>query len=205
MTLRTVAALYIDPRGPYPAMPDVECWDAARDARLYDGPHPVVAHPPCQLWGAFAAINYKRWGGEHNRPGNDRGCFASALANVRRCGGVLEHPAFSRAWDAHGLPRPPETGWGATTAGEYVCEVWQCTYGHKARKRTWLFYAGRHAPAELDWLRPATYTHQIGHDSRLRVNRPTLRGREASATPPAFAEALVALARASVAPQRADV
>jgi hypothetical protein len=27
----------------------------------------------------MAAVNYARWGGEHNKPGNDGGCFTSAL------------------------------------------------------------------------------------------------------------------------------
>ena len=34
-SLRTVAALYVDPRGPYPKMLGVECWNEARDARLW--------------------------------------------------------------------------------------------------------------------------------------------------------------------------
>ena len=109
-----VAALFVDPRGPYPELLGAErCWDADRDARTYAGPWPVVAHPPCQLWVNFAALNFKRYGGEHNRPGNDGGCFAAALAAVREFGGVLEHPAFSNAWEAHGLTRPPKgrTGW----------------------------------------------------------------------------------------------
>ena len=106
----TVAALYVDRLGPYPKMPGVEVWDEARDARLYAGPWPVVAHPPCQLWGPFAAINFKRWGGEHNRPGNDGGCFEAALNAVRKWGGVLEHPAFSKAWSGYGLARPG-IGW----------------------------------------------------------------------------------------------
>lgn len=32
--MRTVAALYVDPRGPYFAMPGVDPWDKARNAEL---------------------------------------------------------------------------------------------------------------------------------------------------------------------------
>ena len=147
----TIAALFVDPKGVYAGIPDIDAWDVVRDARTYTGPGPVVCHPPRQLWGKFAAINFKRWGGEHNRPGNDGGCFASALYAVRTYGGVLEHPADSRAWKAYGLMPPSGTGW--KRAGEsyvypaYVCEVWQSAYGHKARKRTWLFYCGSVPPA----------------------------------------------------------
>jgi hypothetical protein len=91
--LRQIAALFVATDGCYFGLPGVDPWDAQRDARNYDGPHPVVAHPPCQLWVNFAALNYKRYGGGHNRPGNDHGCFESALRAVRRWGGVLEHPA----------------------------------------------------------------------------------------------------------------
>jgi hypothetical protein len=97
-----IAALFVARDGEYWDRPDVDAWDIERDARKYAGPHPVVAHPPCQLWVNFAALNYKRYGGEHNKPGNDLGCFESALASVRRWGGVLEHPANTNAWKAHG-------------------------------------------------------------------------------------------------------
>ena len=201
--MKTVAALFIDGKGIYPTLPAVECWDKDRDARAYTGAHPVVAHPPCQLWGRFAHVNYARWGGEHNRPGNDGGCFASALANVRRCGGVLEHPAFSDAWRAYGLLRPVHRGWQETEfmSCEWVCEVWQSAYGHKANKRTWLLYHGVACPADLRWDRPIG-SHQIGfHDQRGKdANKPTISGRAASATPPDFADALVALARKSAGP-----
>ena len=40
-----IAALYVLPDGPYANLPDVDPWDKARDARLYAGPHPVVAPP----------------------------------------------------------------------------------------------------------------------------------------------------------------
>lgn len=192
-----ISALYVETGGAYFGLPGVDPWDEARDARLYAGPHPVVAHPPCQLWGNFAFVNFKRWGGEHNRPGNDGGCFSAALAAVRAYGGVLEHPAFSRAWKAHGLVAPRAEGWTDCSGGEWVCEVWQSAYGHLARKRTWLFYKGA-KPAELKWDRPRG-THQIGfQDQRGKDrNKPTISGKRASATPPEFRDALLELARRS--------
>lgn len=187
--MKQVAVLFVDPHGCYPQLVE-DWWCAKRDARLYDGTAPVVAHPPCQLWVNFAALNFKRYGGEHNRPGNDGGCFASALANVRRCGGVLEHPASSNAWQAHGLTRPNGIGWTNCGPREWVCEVWQSAYGHPARKRTWLFYQGNVAPLEGRWERP-TGTHQVGWFDRIK---PTLGKKEASRTPLAFAQWLIELA-----------
>jgi hypothetical protein len=194
--LSTVAALFIQRGGAYWGLDGVDPWDQERDARQYAGPWPVVAHPPCQLWGALAAVNFARWGGEHNRPGNDGGCFAAALAAVRRWGGVLEHPAKSKAFAAYGLPTPGANGWQAISDGGYVCEVWQSAYGHRANKATWLYYIGGIAPHDLRWDRPIG-SHQIGrHDQRGRdANKPTLGRREASATPAEFRDMLLSLAR----------
>ena len=41
--MRTVAALFVATDGCYFGLPDVDPWDVRRDARLYAGPHPVVA------------------------------------------------------------------------------------------------------------------------------------------------------------------
>ncbi len=190
---RRVSVLFVDPTGIYPELV-ADTWDAARDARLYDGPLPVVAHPPCQLWVNLAHVNYKRYGGGHNRPGNDGGMFASALASVRRWGGVLEHPAGSNAWQAHGLTPPGETvGWRQTALCEWVCEVWQSAYDHPARKKTWLFYCGVTKPAEMCWGRTPG-THQVGWFDR---NKPTLGKKDASRTPHAFADHLIDIAAAA--------
>jgi len=192
-----IAALYVESNGTYANLPGVDLWDRERDARLYYGPHSVVAHPPCQLWGKFCHVNYARWGGEHNRPGNDGGCFEAALASVRKWGGILEHPAFSSAWAKYNLPRPTVVGdWLRAAPSEYVCEVWQVAYGHKARKRTWLFYCGTIAPPAMRWDRPDA-SHQIGgHDQRGKErNKPTISGKAASATPTEFRDALLAIAR----------
>ena len=197
----TIAALFVETDGCYFGLPDVDPWDIHRDARKYQGPYPVVAHPPCQLWGPFAAINYKRWGGEHNRPGNDGGCFESALFAVRTYGGILEHPAKTRAWAHYGIGRPRDGGWTKLTCGGYTCEVWQSAYGHRANKATWLYYHGHLEPPDLNWDRPKG-THQIGyHDQRGKTkNKPTLPKKETIATPIPFRDMLISLADLSRKP-----
>lgn len=191
-----IAALYVETNGAYFQLPDVDPWDEARDARRYLGPHPVVAHPPCQRWGALAAVNYARWGGEHNRPGNDGGCFAAALRAVIQFGGVLEHPAKTRAWAAYGIPKPEGLGWKRAGLHEWVCEVWQSAYGHRANKATWLLYSGVNPPVDLRWERPRG-SHQVGfHDRRgPTANKPTLSKKEANATSLDFRDTLLALAK----------
>jgi hypothetical protein len=193
-----ISALFVQENGAYYNLPGVDPWPEWRDARNYAGPWPVVAHPPCQLWGPFAAVNYKRWGGEHNRPGNDGGCFSAAIGAAYMYGGVVEHPALSRAWAKFNIPQPKAIGWVNLGDGSWTCEVWQSAYGHRANKATRLWYCGRRRPIELDWSRPIG-THQIGqHDQRGKAkNKPTVTKREASATPPAFRDALIAIARGS--------
>lgn len=191
-----IAALFVETDGCYFGLPDVDPWDKARDARLYAGPHPVVAHPPCQRWGALGAVNFARWGGLHNMPGNDGGTFATALHAVKLWGGVLEHPAKSRAFRHFNLTEPKGLGWQRCTSGGWVCEVWQSAYGHRAAKATWLYYHGDAAPVGLRWERPAG-THQVGfQDQRGKArNKPTLSKREAAATPVEFRDELINLAR----------
>ena len=193
-----IAALFVQPDGCYSGCLDIDAWPQERDARLYAGQLPVVAHPPCQLWGSLAAVNWARWGGEHNRPGNDQGCFAAAVAAVNRWGGVLEHPAQSRAWAAHGLTEPVAMGWQRSIFGGWVCEVWQSAYGHRANKATWLYYNGQCPPHNLRWDR-IVGTHQVGHpDHRGKArNKPTLGKREANATPLEFRDELIKLAMSS--------
>jgi hypothetical protein len=199
-----IAALFVQKNGCYFGLEGVDPWDEARDARKYAGPWPVVAHPPCSLWCGYAALNYSRYGGEHNRPGNDGGLFASALASVRELGGVLEHPAYTRAWPAYGLLRPSarggwERGSMRFAGGHFgwTCHVEQCHYGHRARKATWLYYVGP-KPPELRWGRGvATAWCSPGASAKVARGKAvvTMSKRERQATPPAFRDLLLALAR----------
>lgn len=190
-----IAALYVATGGCYFGLPDVDPWDVTRDARLYAGPHPVVAHPPCERWG--------RWAGP--AIGQDDGCFGSALSAIRRFGGVLEHPAGSHAWRRFRLNAPPgRGGWiSADLTGGWTCCVEQGHYGHRARKATWLYAHGTKRIA-LQWGRSvATIGPRPGRDPirERRIGAVQRMGRkERRATPRAFRDALIAIA-ASAMPQ----
>jgi len=193
MTKR-IAALYVDPRGCYAGLPDVEpCGLPDRDATIYAGPWQVVAHPPCARWCRLAGLVEARWG--HKR-GDDGGCFAAALASVRRWGGVLEHPAYSDAWLAHGLLPPGREGWTAAGDGGWVCHVEQGHYGHRARKATWLYAHGVSELPSLTWGRAAPgvwLSWCDNHSSGKVVER--MGKRERSASPHAFRDVLLSIAR----------
>ena len=119
-----ISALYVETDGIYFGRDDIDPWDEQRDARKYTGPHPVIAHPPCQRWGRF-------WHGSTRKPhqfrlGEDQGCFASALTAVRNYGGVLEHPAHSKAWEFFGIKKPDKEGWPELCRYPFVHQrTWQ--------------------------------------------------------------------------------
>lgn len=198
-----IAALYVETNGAYYGIPDVDPWDEARDARLYDGPHRVIAHPPCQRWGRYwqggPSVRVKR------ELGADGGCFAHAIAAVRRFGGVLEHPEASHAWRRHGLLAPPKDG-GWFPAGDWqgwTCCVEQGHYGHRARKATWL-YAVRCELPSLRWgasggerLEDGFHSTEERHQARSAGVVPVerLSKVERLATPTAFRDVLLAMAR----------
>ena len=201
-----VAALYVEAAGVYQNLDGVDPWDEARDARTYAGPHPVVAHPPCQRWGRF-------WHGSTAKPhqfdlGADGGCFAAALCAVRRWGGVIEHPADSHAWAAFGLPKPPRGGgWVGNVFDGWSCCVYQGHYGHLAGKGTWLYAAGvlyEDLP-ELRWGKTEQRLHPValakhGYEKARRIGMMAMVGGKhktqiRNATPPEFRDILLTLAR----------
>jgi hypothetical protein len=193
--LRTVAALYCDPRGVYPSLPNVDCWDESRDARLYDGPHPVVAHPPCGPWGKLRHLSRK----------DDPALAIRAVEQVRQWGGVLEHPCGSKLIDHCRLPRAGEL---PDEHGGRTIEVCQVDWGHVARKRTWLYLV--RVTKRLTFPAPREPTHWISGFRSTTSTTPTRYKRTGCAvppgikvcsaqqrrrTPPLFAEWLVSLAR----------
>lgn len=191
MSAGTVAALFVERGGVYWDLPGVDPWDERRDARLYAGPWPVVAHPPCAKWGPLANVNHARYG---TPIGEDDGCFAAALKAVRTFGGVLEHPANSIAWGRYALPKATRGAWTASFDDPGAAtEVSQVVYGHGARKRTWLYAVG--CAADLDWTdKRGEFVVGAG------INTGECQGRRlpdalAIRTPEAFRDVLLGMAR----------
>jgi hypothetical protein len=198
-----IAALYVAAGGCYFGLRGVDPWDRERDARFYRGSYPIVAHPPCERWGRY-------WHGSTRKPhqyklGDDGGCFAAALRSLVLCGGVIEHPAYSRAWDAFDLPKPDHRGGWRLAGGFAVAHVEQAHYGHMARKATWLL---AHEPVtlpELIWgpapqrLSPIA-VERYGYEKARRAGvMAYIGGKDKSiiraATPIPFRDLLLAMAR----------
>lgn len=207
MQVPIVAALFVETDGVYFGQEAVDPWDEARDARHYSGPHPVVAHPPCQRWGRF-------WHGSTRKPhqyemGDDGGCFEFALMTLWCVGGVIEHPADSHAFRTYCLPIPRRgTGWTEPDAkGGRSCYVEQGHYGHSARKATFLYAVDVEFP-ELNWGRgeqriPQWMLDRYGYEKARRIGVVAMIGgkdkkRIRDRTPEGFRDVLLAIARRPV-------
>jgi len=163
-----IAALYVLPDTVYRRL-DLDCWDITRDARTYPGPGPVIAHPPCGHWGHFS----------HNctLPGKD--CGPIAVDQVRRFGGILEHPRRSHLFTHCNCPNEPGQFdlWGGQ-----VLDVNQYDYGHHAKKPTRLYIVGLARPVLLP---PPHFFERLAPRPLTTLSR-----RQRQQTPLAFALAL---------------
>ena len=189
--LRSVAVLFARADSVYKTMPAVDVWDIERDARKWPGGSPVVAHPPCRAWGRLAHMA---------KPRHDEKDLARwAVAQVRRFGGVLEHPKDSKLWSDQGLP-PADTT--RDEFGGWTLGITQHWWGHRATKATKLYIVGC-SPADIPDM-PALVlgegTHVIAQDSRRLAHgdvrkRPECTKAEREQTPPKLATWLVDLSR----------
>ena len=159
--MHPVHVLYTCIGSPYRTLPGVHCWGKDRDARTYDLGLPVVAHPPCARWGRYANCFGRV-------PGDDGGCGDHAVETVRRCGGILEHPASSGLFARHMMPRP---GTGPDLWGGRTVQINQSTYGHRALKPTWLYLVG--VPHSISWRagtgNPTATVEHMGRSERERT------------------------------------
>ena len=125
LAIREVAILFARVDSVYKSIPGCDVWDAERDARKWPGGSPVVAHPPCRLWGRLRHFA--------NVVPGEKELATWAVEKVREYGGVLEHPHGSLLWRVMNLPRlGARDEWGGWTAA--LPQFW---LGHKAEKASW--------------------------------------------------------------------
>lgn len=173
--MTTVAALFCRDDSIYKKIEGVEVYDEARDARTYDGPWPVVAHPPCRAWGNFAMFA---------KPApHERNLARLAVGLVREFGGVLEHPFGSKLWKAQSLPEVGKRdAWGGWTL--VIDQHW---WGHRAQKRTKLYIVGVE-PAQIPAppLKLGKAEFVVGDVGRASTgdDRPEISKAEREHTPP---------------------
>ncbi len=132
----TVSVLFVRSDSNYKKLTDVDVWDIDRDARLWPGGHPLIAHPPCRAWAGLRHM-------AKPRPG-EKNLARLAVSLVREFGGVLEHPAYSTLWPSQRLPKPGD----CDQFGGWTLPIKQHWWGHPAEKRTWLYIVGCE-PSEL--------------------------------------------------------
>jgi len=179
----TVAVLFARADSNYKALPDVDVWDAERDARRWPGGCPVVAHPPCRAWGVLKHM-------AKPKP-HERGLALFAVEMVRKWGGVLEHPSGSELWKTMGIPDADMFG---DEYGGYTVEIDQYDFGHVANKPTRLYVCGRELrdlppmPPKKHGRAAKSMTGQVPGTARCTQ-------REREYTPPDLAVWLVETAR----------
>lgn len=172
-----VAVLFARENSNYFKYPDLDIYPASRDARTYNGNLPVICHPPCRMWGRLA-----HWA-KYSQEEKDLALFA--VDQVRKCGGVLEHPAYSKLWDTEKLlPLPGQKD----DFGGFTLPVWQGYFGHRAPKDTWLYIVGVN-PKKLPLI-PLSLGLPDGRIEKMGKS-------ERESTPTDFCEFLIKIAKAA--------
>jgi hypothetical protein len=183
-----IAALFIRADSIYKTMPNVDAWDIERDARKWPGGCPVVAHPPCRAWGRLAHM-------ANPRP-DEKDLARWAVRQVRRWGGVLEHPNGSTLWGDQELPKPGQSD----EHGGWTLGIHQDWWGHRAEKATLLYIKGVKPNDIPDMpIKLEEPTHVIASSTARQHRghprfRPEVTKAEREHTPPALAYWLVDLA-----------
>lgn len=124
-----------------------------------------------------------------------------AVEQVRRWGGVLEHPKGSRLFERCGLPRPGEP---ADSAGGVTFEVSQVHWGHVAEKRTLLYVVGHQGALPVapfpdrvptHWVSGSRNANRKGNGGVVPAHIKVCSAPQRRRTPQAFAQFLVEIAR----------
>jgi hypothetical protein len=164
----------------YKNYPNLEVFDADRNALSCKDETASIYHPPCRAWGQLKHF-------AKPRPG-ERKLAIWSLLRINKFGGVLEHPANSELFKKYYL---------LMNKG-FVLDLEQVWFGHKARKPTKLYIVGIDRSELPHFKKIATEpTHQITWlrgktKNGLKQRRlPGLEKKDREGTPPLFADYLI--------------
>lgn len=181
--MRTVAILFAARDSIYKTLPGCDVYDEDRDARTFAGGMPVIAHPPCRLWG--------RLRNRSKAPQSERDLALFAVEMVDKYGGVLEHPSYSLLWKECNLPKP-----GHSWFNTWTMAAPQWWWDHRAEKNTWFYFSGIKPndvpPVPFKLGRPEMYINRPRSKAGQNIEVPK---KERHATPLALAQWLVETAR----------
>jgi hypothetical protein len=168
----------------YKTIPGLDVWDEDRDALNWPGGNPGIFHPPCRLWSKWMRHFSKA-------PPEEKELALWSVRQVRKWGGVLEHPACSELWPGAGLPFP---GKGRDIYGGMSISLRQQWFGHKAEKATWLYICGANRLPDIPFRLGQPECHYSAVRTVKHPDMQRLSHRERHGTPPAFAHWLIAVA-----------
>ena len=175
-----ISVLFAARNSIYKTISSLDVWDEDRNALNWPGGNPGIFHPPCRLFCALKHLS--------TAPKSEKELSYWSVEQVRKWGGILEHPAHSTLWKDKRLPRP-----GSSDSGGFTFGLDQFWFGHLARKRTWLYIAGTcphnlpDVPLRFGEPKNLWSTH---HNLMKRVRHSGIR----DATPLEFAHWLIAVA-----------
>lgn len=130
MSNKTFAVLYARNNSIYKSFPSADVYDLTRDARTFPNDLPIIAHPPCRLFGRLKQFS--------KADISEKLLAYHAVDAIQKCGGVLEHPAWSSLWREKNLPLPGVKD----ELGGFTLPILQSWFGHKCAKATWLYIVG---------------------------------------------------------------
>lgn len=164
------------------------CYDIERNALIWPGGHPIIAHPPCRAWGKLKGL-------AKPKPG-ERELAIWSVEQIRKYGGVLEHPKHSTLWKEMNLP----TGKNIDEFGGFSLSIDQFWFGHKAQKSTHLYIVGIKPgliPAmplrfdAVEYVISTSKRNAKGHRSKAKKETSK---KDREATPPELAKWLIEIA-----------
>ena len=167
----------------YLKLPFTDVYDINRDALSYSGSSPVIAHPPCRGWSRLRRFS--------NHTEDEKNLARWTVKLIQVTGGVLEHPECSSLWKDMNLP----FGNSLDQYGGWTLSIDQKWFGHRARKRTWLYIVGI-SPRQIPSY-PLSFdatTHVVARGRRYTGKKELSKAARES-TPIGFAKWLLLVAR----------